>query len=172
MNLAERQQQFLEAVQGHFGTQQTRSVPNKLFGVSNSAKVVEGGLQLGVVNLDGAREDAEAFIFACVMTFPPEDEVYFAVLVRKDKANFLARLAEMKKLGAPAKAGAKTAPSTVTDEDDDEEVAIKYAARNNNIPIYIARDGHLWLRNSGFWNSLEHRPDSDSVPRRNRTRSS
>jgi len=153
MNLAERQQQFLEAVQEHFGTSKAVR-PNKLFGVSNSAKVVEGGLQLGVVNLDGAREDAEAFIFACVMKFPPEDEVYFAVLVRKDKANFLARLAEMKKLGAPAKSGAKTAASADTDEDDDEEVAIKYAARNNNIPIYIARDGRLWLRNAGFWNSL------------------
>ena len=84
MNLAERQQQFLEAVQEHFGTSKAVR-PNKLFGVSNSAKVVEGGLQLGVVNLDGAREDAEAFIFACVMKFPPEDEVYFAVLVRKDR---------------------------------------------------------------------------------------
>src|SRR5262245_17073758 len=154
MNLAERQQQFLEAAQEHFGT--SRAVrPNKLFGVSNSAKVVEGGLQLGVVNLDGARDDAEAFIFACVMKFPPEDEVYFAVLVRKDKATFLARLAEMKKLGAPAKAGAKTAASAEAEEDDEEDVAIKYAARNNNVPLYVARDGRLWLRNAGFWNSLD-----------------
>ena len=57
MKLAERQQQFLEAVQDHFGTSKAAVRPSKLFRVSNSAKVVSG-LQLGVVNLDGAREDA------------------------------------------------------------------------------------------------------------------
>lgn len=153
MSLAERQQRFLEAVQGHFGTA-GRVRPNKLFGVSNSAKVVEGGLQLGVVNLDGARDDSDAFIFACVMKFPPEDEVYFAVLVRNDKANFLARLAEMKRHGA----GVQPNGNAHLDEDDSEnrdgDLGFRYAARNNNVPIYIAQDGRLWLRNSGFWDSL------------------
>ena len=60
-----RQQQFLGAAQAHFGTTKTTR-SNKLFGVSNSAKIVEGGLQLGVANLESAREDAEAFTFACV----------------------------------------------------------------------------------------------------------
>ena len=102
MSLVERQQQFLKEAQKHFGaTKATRA--NKLFGVSNSAKIVEGGLQIGVANLNSAKDDAEGFIIACVMKFPPEDEVYFAVLVRKDKANFMARLAEMKRLGAAAK---------------------------------------------------------------------
>ena len=51
MNLVERQQRFLDAAQRHFGT--TKAVrPRELFGVSNSAKIVEGGIQLGVVNLD------------------------------------------------------------------------------------------------------------------------
>jgi 5-methylcytosine-specific restriction protein B len=153
MNLAERQQQFLDAVQKHFGTTKGAR-PNKLFGVSNSAKVVEGGLQLGVVNLDSAREDAEAFIFACVMKFPPEDEVYFAVLVRKERAEFLARLAGMKKLGASAKAGVEPGLFTGEGEEEGEGAAIKYSARNNLVPIYLARDGKLWLRNAGFWNSL------------------
>src|SRR3979490_732465 len=139
MDLAERQQQFLDAVQEHFGTSKAVR-PNKLFGVSNGAKVVEGGLQLGVVNLDAARDDAEAFIFACVMKFPPEDEVYFAVLVRKDRTKLLARLAEMKKIGAAG----KTAESAVAEgEDEGEGAAIKYSARNNLVPVYIARDGHL-----------------------------
>jgi 5-methylcytosine-specific restriction enzyme B len=154
MNLADRQQQFLDAIQKHFGTTKATR-PNKLFGVSNSAKVVEGGLQLGVVNLDSAKEDAEAFIFACVMKFPPEDEVYFAVLVRKDKAKFLSRLAEMKKLGAAAKAGSEPALfSSEGEDEDDAGTAIKYSARNNLVPVYLARDGHLWLRNAKFWNSL------------------
>jgi 5-methylcytosine-specific restriction protein B len=84
INLAERQQQFLGAIQKHFGTPKATR-PSKLFGVSNSAKIVEGGIQIGVANLNCARENAEAFIFARVMKFPPEDEVYFAVLVRKKR---------------------------------------------------------------------------------------
>lgn len=157
MNLDERQRQFLDAVQKHFGTSKAVR-PNKLFGVSNSAKIVEGGIQLGVVNLNAPREDAEAFIFACVMRFPPEDEVYFAVLVRKDKASFMTRLADMKKLGAAAKAaGEEAAAAEAADEEAGEESgsAIKYSARNNLVPIYLAGDGRLWLRNAGFWNSLD-----------------
>jgi hypothetical protein len=157
MNLDERQRQFLDAVQKHFGTSKAVR-PNKLFGVSNSAKIVEGGIQLGVVNLNAPREDAEAFIFACVMRFPPEDEVYFAVLVRKDKPGFMTRLAEMKKLGAAAKAaGEEAAAAEGAEEEAGEEsgAAIKYSARNNLVPIYLAGDGRLWLRNAGFWNSLD-----------------
>jgi 5-methylcytosine-specific restriction protein B len=154
MNLAERQQQFVDAVQQHFGTAKATR-PSKLFGVSNSAKIVEGGIQIGVANLNSAKEDAEAFIFACVMKFPPEDEVYFAVLVRNDRAQFLARLAEMKKMGAAAKAGGEPAlPGEGEEEGDDTATAIKYSARNNLVPVYIARDGRIWLRNAGFWNSL------------------
>ena len=43
MSLVDRQQQFLDAVQKHFGTTKTTRL-NKLFGVSNSAKIVEGGV--------------------------------------------------------------------------------------------------------------------------------
>jgi hypothetical protein len=157
MNLVERQRQFLDAAQQHFGT--SRAVrPRELFGVSNSAKIVEGGIQLGVVNLDNVKENAEAFIFACVMRFPPEDEVYFSVLVRKDRANFLTRLSEMKRIGAAAKSGGEEAGifAEATEEEQAEEpgTTIKYSARNNLVPIYLARDGRLWLRNAKFWNSL------------------
>ncbi|MDA8152975.1 MAG: hypothetical protein M0003_09740 [Acidithiobacillus sp.] len=158
MNLVERQQQFLEAAQRHFGTSKAVR-PRELFGVSNSAKIVEGGIQLGVVNLDNVKDDTEALIFGCVMRFPPEDEVYFAVLVRNDKASFLARLAEMKKLGAAPKS-ADAEPADLLSEGADEEApeapgaTIKYSARNNVVPIYLARDGRLWLRNAKFWDSL------------------
>ena len=37
-----------------------------MFGVSNSAKVIEGGLQLGVVNLDKVAANVDGFAFACV----------------------------------------------------------------------------------------------------------
>ena len=153
MNLVERQSQFLKAVQKHFGaTKATRA--SKLFGVSNSAKIVEGGIQIGVANLNAARDDAEAFMIACVMKFPPEDEVYFAVLVRKDRANFLMRLADMKQLGAAAKAGGDEREEEADEEVDESEKPFKYSNRNNLVPIYLAQDGRLWMRNSGFWNSL------------------
>src|SRR5688572_10336040 len=96
MNLVERQQRFLDAAQKAFGT---IKAPREIFGVSNSAKVIEGGIQLGVVNLENVRDDSDALAFACVMRFPPEDEVYFAVLVRKEKGKLLQRLADMKRLG-------------------------------------------------------------------------
>lgn len=158
MSLVERQQRFLDAAQKHFGTSKAVR-PRELFGVSNSAKIVEGGIQLGVVNLDSVKEDAEAFIFGCVMRFPPEDEVYFAVLVRKDKTSFLNRLVEMKKLGASTKASSAESADLLTEDTDEEAVedvgaTIKYSARNNLVPIYIARDGKLWLRNAKFWDSL------------------
>lgn len=159
MNLVERQRQFLEAVQKDFGTSKAVR-PRELFGVSNSAKVVEGGIQLGVVNLDNVKEDVEALIFGCVLRFPPEDEVYFAVLVRKDKANFLKRLAEMKCLGTITKSvgdGSELALEVAVDSDESSEspdTTIKYSARNNLVPIYLARDGRLWLRNAKFWDSL------------------
>ncbi|EIM04282.1 hypothetical protein LRK24_11060 [Rhodanobacter denitrificans] len=156
MSLAERQQQFLKEVQKHFrATKATRT--NKLFGVSNSAKIVDGGVQIGVANLNSAKDDADAFIIATVMKFPPEDEVYFAVLVRRDKDKFLARLAEMKRLGAAAKAGTGNGDDEDDGEDDGYEGAtsFKYSNRNNLVPVYLAEDGLLWMRNSGFWNSLD-----------------
>ncbi|MFZ0153429.1 MAG: hypothetical protein WAL06_04525, partial [Pseudomonas sp.] len=159
MSLVERQRQFLEAAQKHFGTSKAVR-PRELFGVSNSAKIVEGGIQLGVVNLDNVREDSEALIFGCVLRFPPEDEVYFAVLVRKDKASFIKRLAEMKRLGAVTKsAGEDSEFALETAGETDElpelpETTIKYSARNNLVPIYLATDGRLWLRNAKFWDSL------------------
>jgi 5-methylcytosine-specific restriction protein B len=158
MNLDERQRQFLDAAQKHFGTSKAVR-PRELFGVSNSAKIVEGGIQLGVVNLDNVKDDTEALILGCVMRFPPEDEVYFAVLIRKDKTSFLARLAEMKKLGAAAKAAGAEAADLLSEGGDDEApeapgATIKYSARNNLVPIYLARDGRLWLRNAKFWDSL------------------
>lgn len=159
MSLVERQRQFLEAAQQHFGTSKAVR-PRELFGVSNSAKIIEGGIQLGVVNLDTVKEDVEALIFGCVLRFPPEDEVYFAVLVRKDKTKFLERLAEMKRLGLAAKSQAEDSDFTLEPSDDNDESSeapdspIKYSARNNVATIYLASDGRLWLRNAKFWDSL------------------
>ncbi|MEH6433845.1 McrB family protein [Massilia sp. DD77] len=163
MNLDDRQRLFLEAAQKHFGTSAAVR-PRALFGVSNSAKIVEGGIQLGVVNLDSVKDDVEALIFGCVLRFPPEDEVYFAVLVRKDRQSLVSRLAEMKRLGTASKSKAvatETAANFALEPHGDLPGAgeqpggmIKYSDRNNLVPVYLARDGRLWLRNAQFWDSL------------------
>ena len=159
MNLVERQKQFVDAVKTHYGATKKTKV-STLFGVSNSAKIIEGGIQLGVPNLDNATADNDSFILACVLKFPPEDEVYFAVLIRSAKAQFLARLADMKALGAAAKAPA--AAAAVSDDeaedagDKDPAASLKYSAKNNLVVAYITSiDGKIYLRNAGFWSTLK-----------------
>lgn len=166
MNLAERQKQFVDAVKKHYGATKKTKV-STLFGVSNSAKIIEGGIQLGVPNLETASADNDSFIFTCVLKFPPEDEVYFAVLMRSARAELLTRLADMKALGAAAKAGpaapAPAAPAAAESDDDSEEgedggtvASIKYSAKNNLVVAYIAAaDGKIYLRNAGFWSTLK-----------------
>ncbi|MBN7137634.1 hypothetical protein A7A76_23325 [Lysobacter enzymogenes] len=164
MNLVERQRQFLEATTKHFGT--SRGRPRELFGVSNSAKIVEGGIQLGVVNLENVKDDTEGLILGCVLRFPPEDEVYFAVYIRKDKVSLVQRLADMKRLGAASKDAVKKdseqetdfslEPAETTDTlEDNSDITIKYNNRNHLVAVYLAADGRLWLRNAGFWGSLK-----------------
>lgn len=189
MSLAQRQKQFVDSALKHFKTS-AGFRPSQLFGVSNSATIVEGGLQIGVANLNSAKADAEAFVFACVMKFPPEDEVYFAVLVRSDRAQLLARLSKMKEIAANQKnvtqastadgspvqndaesiseVGDSSSPVEIVEEAasqpessdpgaelPDSNGTLKYSTRNNNVAVYIGRDGMLWLRSSGFWDSLK-----------------
>lgn len=164
MNLVERQKQFVDAVKKQFGATKKTKI-STLFGVSNSAKIIEGGIQLGVPNLDNATADNDSFIFTCVLKFPPEDEVYFAVLIRSAKTECLTRLADMKALGAAAKTAAATPAANInTDDDSDDENAddngavasIKYSAKNNLAVAYIAAaNGKVYLRNAGFWSTLK-----------------
>lgn len=159
MNLVERQKQFVDAVKTYYGATKKTKV-STLFGVSNSAKIIEGGIQLGVPNLDNATADNDSFILACVLKFPPEDEVYFAVLIRSAKAQFLARLADMKALGAvtkaPAAAAAVSDDETEDADDNGPAASLKYSAKNNLVVAYIASaDGKIYLRNAGFWSTLK-----------------
>jgi len=149
MSLSERRREFETAARADpLVTPATKF--HKLFGVSNSAKVIPGGLQLGVVNLDNVAPSVDGFAFACTMVFPPADEVYFAAYVRSGAAAMVARLNEMKTLGASA----GLAPSAAGA--DEEEVGARpgFAARNNNVVVVLADDGNLYLRNQGFWDAL------------------
>lgn len=149
MSLSERRRQFEAASRAdQLVTPKTKF--HKLFGVSNSAKVIPGGLQLGVVNLDNVASDVDGFAFACTMIFPPADEVYFTAYVRSGAAVMAGRLAEMKQKGA----GTGAAPQEAADEPAGDEPGQSYAARNNNTVVVLADDGKLYLRNQGFWDTL------------------
>jgi 5-methylcytosine-specific restriction protein B len=149
-SLVKRQEQFLEATRTYFGTSK---LPQKLFGASNSAKITEGGIFLGGVSLDGVRDEAGDLVLACVMRFPPEDEVYFAVRVRNDMARLVKRLADMKALGTNS-GDDEEETSSSSKASSADSAAIKYKATNNNVSVYLARDGRLWLRNKGYWDTL------------------
>lgn len=150
MNRVERQKLFLEAARQHFDDPEQ---PREMFGTSNSAKVLEGGIQLGVVNLNGVTDAQNSISFASVMRFPPVDEVYFAVRVRGDFASLVSRLDEMKAIG-----GAVTKFKGSTDPVNKAERVntgnIYYSGANNNAVVYLASDGRLWLRNKEFWETL------------------
>src|SRR5262245_48816331 len=167
MSLPERRRQF-EAASKADPLLAGNTTLHKLFGVSNSAKVIGRGLQLGVVNLNKVTPDRDGLAFACNMVFPPADEVYFTAYVRSGMPAMIERLNEMKQLGAEqeaakkakesgkAKSPAKAASSDEDDEatEDEEEDAFGYAERNNNTVVVLTTDGNLHLRNQGFWGEM------------------
>ncbi len=158
MSFKERVEAFGNAVTAAFG------MPKKdfraSFGVSNSAKVIEGGVQIGVSNLESFSEKNDQLVLGSILRFPPEDEVYFAIRVKGDVRSLVGRLEAMKAKGAALKVAGKAVSGD--DEDDAAEGSdfaaaldeIPYAERNNNAVVYLAHDGRLYLRNKRFWDSL------------------
>lgn len=153
MSLSDRQRQFETAVRDHYGVT-GRTKFNKAFGVSNSAKVIEGGLQLGVANLDRFDPETDQFLMGCVIRFPPEDEVFFAIQVRTGLAAMVARLNDMRARGEAMRGGTEAEAET-GDEAPAAPEDIRYSHRNNLVVACLARDGMIYLRNKGFWDSLD-----------------
>src|ERR1700747_3402387 len=93
MSVEERQQQVEAAIRAHPDIRPDARVA-KNFGFSNGARVVEGGLFACTNNLQtysekltsDPTEAVDQFVFLCVLTFPPQDEVYFAIVVEGDGA--------------------------------------------------------------------------------------
>ena len=151
MSLTERRRRF-EAASRADPLVGPKTKFHRLFGVSNSAKVIPGGLQLGVVNLDNVAPDVDGFAFACTIVFPPADEVYFTAYVRSGTQAMIARLGEMKQRAGTADDSASAERGTP--EPADDEAALSYAGRNNNTVVVLANDGNFYLRNQGFWDTL------------------
>ena len=151
MDTQERQRRYKEAVEAVAPTAVRRRM-HDAFGFSNSAKIVEGGLFAFNVNFENLAGDVDQVVANCLLSFPPEDQVYFSLVVNSDMATFVARLDGMRAAGG-AQAG------DASEEERGIEApampdALAYARTNNNVRGYIARDGRLYLRNKGFWEGM------------------
>ncbi|MFN3352844.1 MAG: McrB family protein, partial [Brevundimonas sp.] len=140
MSFAARQQQFKSAIRQGL-PDDVRIAEN--FGFSNSARVIEGGLFAATVNMETASQLAAAgtpahsgYVFLCVLTFPPHDEVYFAITVRDGGAALnhgLARLYELRKAELEGGANGRI---------------------NNNVKFFLTDDGRIAFAND-FTDSLD-----------------
>ena len=139
MDTQERQRLYKEEVVQAAPSASRRRM-HDAFGISNGAKVVEGGLFAFNVNFENLAGDADQLVVNCLLNFPPEDQVYFSLVVKSDMATFKNRLDEMRAAG---NSGTVVSPDVLA-----------YASTNNNVKGYIAGDGKLYLRNKGFWDGL------------------
>ena len=139
MDSQERQRLYKGAVEEAAPTA-VRQRMHDAVGFSNSAKIVEGGLFAFNVNFENLAGGVDQVVVNCLLSFPPEDQVYFALVVKSDMATFTDRLDEMRAAG---NSGMGASPDTLS-----------YAGTNNNVKGYIAADGRLYLRNKGFWDRL------------------
>jgi len=168
VTVEERQRQFEEAIRRYYGVSDRRALRVGL-GVSNSAMVVEGGLQIGPLNFENYKPSPTGqLILASMIRFPPEDEVYFAFQIKSDLHLLGVRLNVMTDAGRAqreAQSGREQTSLLENEEDSapESDIAssssstsevVKYSHRNNVVAFYLAHDGRLYLRNKGFWDSL------------------
>lgn len=139
MDTQERQRLYRKAVETAAPAAVRRRMQDA-FGFSNSSKIVEGGLFAFNANLETLTSDVDQLVVNCLLSFPPEDQVYFSIVVKSDIATLTDRLDEMRVANMSGKG---VPPDT-----------LPYADRNNNVKGYIAGDGKIYLRNKGFWEGL------------------
>jgi 5-methylcytosine-specific restriction enzyme B len=156
MSLQERQQQFEAAVESSPGISPGARIARN-FGFSNSARIIEDGLFACTNNLEAYSEKLAAgtavplkqFIFLCVLTFPPHDEVYFAITVGGDADQVNAGLTKLFKEGQ---------------QRNNELVAAgkKPGSISNNVKFYITSDSRIYFHNNDFQETL--RPEREKPP--------
>lgn len=145
MSFSDRQKQFRAAIEASAGPE-ARLAEN--FGFSNSARVIEGGLFACTNNLQNYSKKiaaepgagAGAFVFLCVLTFPPHDEVYFAITVRAEADRVNTGLVQLHDQVVAKNVDLKAAGKT--------EGSI-----NNNVKFFLTEGGQLWFENE-FVDSL------------------
>lgn len=148
MNFDERQRRFEAAVSSYPGVRADARIAGN-FGFSNSARVLEGGLFACTNNLEsyskklvaGTVEPLKQFILLCVLTFPPHDEVYFAIVVEADADRLNAGLIKLFKEGEANNAALVAAGE-------------KPGRISNNVKFYITANGQLFFHNTDFKETL------------------
>jgi 5-methylcytosine-specific restriction enzyme B len=152
MSVEERQQQFRAQIESLPGINKEPDLLIKEnFGFSNSSRVLEGGLFACTNNVEtysrkllkGVAESSQ-FVLLCVLTFPPQDEVYYAIIISQDTARVNTGLTKLANQVA-----AKNAEIAA------ESVQLKAAGKkekslsriNNNTKFYITRNGNLYFEN-------------------------
>lgn len=156
MSLQERQRQFEAAVAAFPGISPDARIARN-FGFSNSARIIEGGLFACTNNLEAYSEKLVAgtasplnqFIFLCVLTFPPQDEVYFAITVSSDAARINSGLVKLYNEGKQR-------------NDDLVAAGKKPGSISNNVKFYITSDSRIYFHNNDFQESL--RPEVGKTP--------
>jgi 5-methylcytosine-specific restriction protein B len=145
---AERQQQFEQAISRLPAIADDARLA-KNFGFSNSARIIEGGLFACTNNLESysvklAKREVQPLrqlVLLSVLTFPPQDEVYFAVSVRTDIARFNGGLLKLYQEGV--------------ERTHDLLAAAKPPGRiSNNVKFYITSSGEIFFHNHDFIDSL------------------
>ena len=149
MDTQERQRLYRKAVEAAVPAASRRRM-QQAYGVSNSAKIVQGGLFAFNMNFESWKGDGDQLVVNCLLSFPPEDQVYFSFVVDSDVTTFTARLKEMRAAGSAQ----KISTSGETEGSAAMPDALPYVKRNNNVKGYVGRDGRFYLRNSGFWDTM------------------
>jgi 5-methylcytosine-specific restriction protein B len=148
MSFTARQQQFERAI----GARPEIVLGGRIaknFGFSNSARIIEGGLFAATNNLEtyslklaeGRITPLLQFVFLCVLTFPPHDEVFFAIIVNSEASRVNNGLVKLYQQGLN-----RNAELQATGE--------KPGSISNNVKFYITETGHLFFHNYDFMESL------------------
>lgn len=153
MSATERQQQFEQAITARPEIRPGARIARN-FGFSNSARVIEGGLFACTNNLEaysaglagGRTPPIGQFIFLCVLTFPPQDEVYFAITVTSEAGRVNDGLLKLFHEGGHRNADAVANGG-------------KAGKISNNVKFYITDSGHLFFHNHDFMESVRPGPN-------------
>ncbi len=158
MSFDERAESFSRFLLERYSLRNSRDV-RRNFGVSNGARVIEGGLQLGVTNLAQFDPDrAGRFVVGAQLRFPPGDEVWFGISVGTGARALVQRLDAMREQGALPQSRNDLLSTEDANESDaaaSDGGAQKFGARNNNVRLYLAKGGCLHVHNSRFFDALD-----------------
>jgi 5-methylcytosine-specific restriction enzyme B len=157
MSVDERQKQFrakIESLPGIKPEPEVRIAEN--FGFSNSARIIEGGLFACNHNAEtysrkllAGNAESSQFVLLCVLTFPPQDEVYFAIVIDKDVGvvnSGLLKVARVVEARNAALEHGRT-PSRI----------------NNNVKFYVTAGGNIYFGNEFREAVIESELDPDCL---------